>query len=118
MRVEIHLTGPDASVLAELASSMLEGASGGIKPQYSSQEPNEEASKDDLVAIAALIISIPSAIVAAMDLIQRTELVDRVHALLKKLRKSDATAKLVAGSETPLDLTSATADQVLDRFAR
>ena len=69
------------------------------------------------MAVAALILSIPSAILAAMDLVERAGIAERIRGLLKKVRESDGTATLHVGSKPPLDLKITTEDEVIDLIA-
>jgi hypothetical protein len=78
---------------------------------------DEKVSKGDPVASAALILSIPSAILAARDLVERARIAKRVRGLLQKVRKGDGTTALHVGDEPSLDLRTATEDEVMNLLA-
>ena len=117
MTIEIRLTGVNAEEARETAIEVLELASS-TAPQVRRQEYEEQAAKGDPVAIAALILSIPCAIVASMDLIERAKLVERVRDLRNRLEETAAKAYLIYRGKPPLDLANSTIDQVIDWLSR
>ncbi len=117
MTVEIRLSSAAAPVLAEPAEDLLRAA-GNTEPEHHNPSHREEASKGDPVAVAALILSIPGAILATMTLVERAKIAERIQRLLKKVREINSTATLHVGTEPPLDLRIATGDQVFDLLAQ
>lgn len=117
MTVEIHLSNTAAPVLAEPAEALLRAAAN-TKPEFRHLSHDEETSKGDPVAVAALILAIPGAILATLDLAERAGVTERVRGLLKKAREVDGTATLHVDAEPPLDLKTATEDEVMDLLAR
>ncbi len=117
MSVEIRLSSAVAPIIAEPAEDLLRAAAH-TEPERRHPGHDEEASKGDPVALAALILSIPSAILAAMDVVERAGIAERVRRLLKKVREIDGTATLHVGAEPSLDLRTATEDEVMDALAR
>lgn len=117
MSVEIRLSSAVAPIVAESAEDVLRAAAH-AEPERRHPGRDEEVSKGDPVAIAALILSIPGAIVAAMDLVERAGVAERVRRLLKKVHEVDGTATLHVGAEPSLDLRTATEDEMMDALAR
>ena len=117
MIVEIRLSGAAVPALAEPAEDVLRAAAN-AEPQRREPAPQIEPSKGDPVAVAALILSVPAAVLAALDLAERARLAERVRRLLKKVRASDGGATLHVGAEPPRDLSTATEDEVMDLLAK
>ena len=117
MTIEIRLSSATTPDLAEPAEDLLRAVA---KDELVRSEVGHDGktSKGDPVAIATLILSIPAAIVGTMDLAQRAGVVELIRALLKKVRKTDGTATLHVGTEPPLDLKTATEDEVIDVMAK
>jgi hypothetical protein len=117
MSVEIRLSSAVAPIAAEPAVDLFRAAAN-AEPERHNLCHDDEAAKGDPVAIAALILSIPAAILATMDLVDRVGVVERVRGLLKKVREVDGTATLHVAAEPSLDLRTATEDEVMDLLAK
>jgi hypothetical protein len=117
MCVEIHLSSTIAPVAVESAADLLRAAAH-AEPERRHPGYDAEVSRGDHVAIAALILSIPSALLAARDLVERSGVAERVRRLLKTVREAEGTATLHVGAEPSLDLQTATEDEVMDVLAR
>lgn len=117
MSIEIRLSGVDGHALADEAGDVLRAAAG-TEPERREGKAREEVFRGDPVAIAALVLSVPGAIVSLMDLAERARLAERVRGLLARVRSADGAATLHVPGEPPLDLTAATEDEVMDRLAR
>ena len=117
MSVEIRLSSAVAPIVAEPAEDLLRAAANN-EPERRHPSHDEEISRGDPVTIIALILSIPGAIVAAMDLIERARVAERVRRLLTKVREVDGMATLHVDAEPSLDLRTATEDEVMDVLAR
>lgn len=120
MTTTIHIAGPNAEALAaELESFFVEAL--GAVPERRLPPEDREAKRGDPVAIAALVLAVPGAIVATLDLAARARLGERIDQLLTRLRGTaapDDRVSLVSGTTPPLDLTTAGRDAVLDRLER
>ena len=117
MSVEIRLSGVDGLALADEAEDVLRAAAG-AEPVRRECKTEVEVVRGDPVAIVALVLSVPGAIVSLLDLAERARLVERVRKLLEQARSADGAATLHVPGEPPLDLAAATEDEVMDRLAR
>jgi hypothetical protein len=117
MSVEIRLSGVDGPALADEAEDVLRAAAG-TEPERRDRRPAEEVFRGDPVAITALVLSVPGAVVSLLDLAERAQLAERVRRLLGRVRSADGAATLHVPGEPPLDLAAATEDEVMDRLAR
>ena len=117
MSVEIYLSSAVAPIVAESAADVLRAAAN-AEPERHHPSHDEEVSRGDPVAIAAMILSIPGAIVAVMDIVERAGIAEQVRRLLTRVREVDGTATLQVSGEPSLDLRTATEDEVMDVLAR
>lgn len=119
MRMEIHLTGDMAAVLKDDAGNFLQDIGQGMAECWQDEEPsNADGQRGDGIAIAALILAIPGAVVATLDLAQRARLGQKIEVLLKKIRETRGGAVLHTQGDEPLDLKTAIVDEVLARIKR
>jgi hypothetical protein len=113
--IEIRLHGEAAHTVAEAAEQLLLAASA-TKPECHTPVSEAEPKRGDPVAMAALILSVPGAVLATMDIAARLRVVERVRALLQKARTTKGTVLLQVGAQPPLDLARASEDEVTDRL--
>ncbi len=119
--VRIHIDGPEAETGAsEIADFLNENLAARVASAAPKAPVVTDQKTADPVAVAALILSIPSALLAAMDLAERIELrkkITRLIDLAKRLRRGRGT---VARLETPSglrDLDAMSPDEVLELAA-
>jgi hypothetical protein len=117
MRVEIRLSPEAMPALAEPCEALLRAVCEAA-PERHYVHHAASPSRGDPVAIAALILSIPGAILATMDLLQRARVAERVRALLKQVRETQGSATLQVSETSALDLKTATADEVVNLLAK
>jgi hypothetical protein len=116
MTVEIRLSG--AAVALEMMVGEVLRSVGGVEPVRNDGAVEDGVERGDPIAVAALVLAIPGAIVATLDLMARTKVVERVQHLLEQVRKVDGGAVLRIDLQPPLDLSRASADDVMDRLGR
>ncbi|MEW5735219.1 MAG: hypothetical protein AB1921_10210 [Thermodesulfobacteriota bacterium] len=118
MTLEIRLRGDAAARLAGPAAALLRAVAG-AEPDQRTEKKDGEATRDlgTAVALASLVLSVPGTIVATLDLMERRKQGKLVRELLEKVRATPGLATLRKGSGPPLDLSSATEDQVMDLLA-
>ena len=124
MTLEITLSGADAAV-AEDATAELLREIGGQAPERATPVP-ADADRKDLatgIAAAALILSLPGAILATLqlrDMAARPRLRDRVDAVKKRIEPTFGEAILTTPNGKSIDLrrtpTDAVVDAILDEF--
>ena len=119
MTIEIHLTGDMATALKDDAQAFLQDISQGMTECRQCEEmPGIETQRGDAMAIAALILAVPGAVVATLDLVERARLSQKIQALLKKIKMIKGSAVLHTQGDEPLDLKTAIVDEVLARINR
>lgn len=117
--MELHLTGDMAAVLKDDAGDFLQDIGQGMAECRQGQEPSgADGRRGDGIAIAALILAIPGAVVATLDLAQRARLGQKIEVLLKKIRETRGGAVMHSQGHEPLDLKTAMVEEVLARIKR
>ncbi len=119
MSITIRLTGAEADRLDAPAHALLTEVSG-AEPAHERTTRTEPDRKDlaTTIAIVALVLSIPGWINSALDLAQRTRLLEWVAALLDAVKASDADAELQVEGAPSLDLRTSSVDAVVDLLLR
>jgi len=120
MTIEIRIEGSNAQGLAVIARSFLEEVFRQVPETHSPLAGPADPRKGDPVAVAALILAVPGAVLATLDLVQRARLAERIETLCTSLRNratpGDRVQLLMSGSDTALDLLSANRDAVMNRL--
>jgi hypothetical protein len=111
--IRIRVAGPDAEAMATEAEAFL-AETFAVTPARAAAAPAPDAKRGDPVAIAALVLSVPSAVLATLDLAKRLELADRLDRFLSRLRAHTGIAQLQIDTHPPLDLGAAPRDQIID----
>ena len=111
MTIEIHLEDQEGE-LVEQARELLESLTGSEVESHA-VTPKTTSHRGDPVAIAALVLAAPGAIVATLDLVQRAKLAEKVSKLLGTARRSRRSATL-RKKQRKLDLKTASDDDVID----
>ena len=119
MSMEIHLTGDMATALKDDTQRFLQDISQGPAQCRPIDEPHAgEDLKGDAITVATLILTVPGAVVATLDLAERFRLSRKIQGLLKKIKESNGDAVLHTDGEDPLDLKTAGVDEVLARIKK
>jgi hypothetical protein len=120
MTIEISIAGPNTQVLAAEVEAFLAEAFQET-PERRSQPEGWTPHRGDPLTVAALVLAVPGAITATLDLAQRARLAERIDGLRERLRAKAApedTVSLLTWGETDLDLIAADRDSVLDRIEK
>lgn len=123
-KLQFRIEGEGSEDAAEALARWIE-ADWGIAPALleSRQAPAEAgAAKTDPIALAALILSIPSVILATVDLIDRIKKKEKLDTLLEQTRKlqqehSTLRIRVITPGGTVLELENTTSAQLLDAAA-
>ena len=113
MTMEIHLSGIAAMELEPLARAVLRSL-GRSDPICREEPAIDEPGRGKGIAVAALFLGLPGAIVSTSDLAERAKLSEHVHVLIEKAQAMEATVTLCVGSSTPLDLSLTSVDEVMN----
>jgi hypothetical protein len=117
MKIEAHLSDAALPALVEPIKGLLRSLAG-VEPEAEQIAADPQRSKGDHVATAALILAIPGAVVATIDLVERARLAVKIRSLLDKVRATQGSVSLRFGEHPYLDLREASEDQVPDFFFR
>ncbi|WP_372396410.1 hypothetical protein ABMY26_11505 [Azospirillum sp. HJ39] len=118
MSITITIAGPKAPALAAEVEEFLADALGTDAERLPPSQ-DQAIQRGDPLAVAALVLAVPSAIVATLDLAARARLAERIDRLLERVRGTAAPAdsvRLTSGAAPELDLITAKRDAVLDRL--
>jgi hypothetical protein len=88
--VELRISGPDAEALAAELAALVDdefGTRPPVRPIRSSAPPGEVMRSADPVAVAALVLAVPGALLAASDLARRMEVSQKIGRLLEWARR-------------------------------
>lgn len=114
MTVEVHLADDNDSDFDWQACEFLRRCSG-AEPLRSINDPIAgDERKGDPIAIAALILAVPGAILATVGFAERARLMERIRRFLEKAKKSRAHVTMRTSDKRQLDLSHTTADEVMD----
>lgn len=120
MSLTLTLTGPGAPHATDTAADLLATLTGELPQTLSSSGPDDI--RRDLgtgLAIAAIVLAAPSAVLATLDLAtrlrKRRELAPKVEAVKRVLEAAD-TEGTIRIEETTISLTGLATDQILDRL--
>ncbi|MEO0760354.1 MAG: hypothetical protein AAFZ09_00855, partial [Pseudomonadota bacterium] len=129
MTLEIKLYGADPRAAADAAAMLLEEIAG--KPPVRESLDEAGGERRDLglaiafaalaVSTASLIVSLPAAMLAALELrdrLDRGRLRDRVEAVQRQLGQDDAEATITTPVGTEIDLRRTATDHVVDLILR
>ena len=118
--IAIRIEGAKAQALAAEADACLREALRQT-PERAVVPPETTPTRADPIAVAALILSVPGAVLATLDIAQRLQLAERLERFLATLRARADRAdrvQLCGGDEPSLDLTRADRDQVMDALSK
>jgi len=118
MSITITIAGPNAPAHAAEVEAFLADA---LATHAVRLPPSQDQAiqRGDPLAVAALVLAVPGAITATLDLAARAQLAKRIDQLLDRLRGTAAPAdsvRLTSGAAPELDLITAKRDAVLDRL--
>ncbi len=117
MAIEVVLNG-SAVALEDAATAVLGALGAGTPERREARADDGGTEKGKWMAVAVLILAIPPAIDASWNLAERARLAERVTGFLQHLRQTDGDAVLRADGLPPLDLRTATPDEVLEWLIR
>ena len=118
--IAIRIEGPNAQALAAEADAFLREALRET-PERAVMPAETTPTRADPIAVAALILSVPGAVLATLDIAQRLKLAERLDRFLATLRARAGGAdrvQLCGGDEPSVDLIRADRDQVMDALSK
>ncbi len=117
MKLEIKISGGRRDRIESAITDFLQKQFG---EQPTRSQHAEPATKRDgtIIAVIGLLLSLPSAAIAAMQFAEKVKLKERIDALLERVRdaasEDDDVVILTIDDRTPIDLKSATVETVAD----
>jgi hypothetical protein len=114
--LRLHLDGTAADAAADELAAFFEAEFGRRPARLPAAGPGETGRKTDPVAIAALVLALPSAMLAAMDLAERIRLREKIARLIdlaRRLKRDRGTAVRVETAAGLQDLAALDPDRVL-----
>jgi len=118
MSITVTISGPNAPALATAVEAFL-ADSLATRAERLPPPEDQPIQRSDPLAVAALVLAVPGAIAATLDLAARARLAERIDRLLERVRGTAAPAdsvRLTSGAAPELDLITAKRDEVLDRL--
>lgn len=120
MSIIFTIAGPNAEALAtEIEAFVAEALDKPAARCVRQEQQGLHRGELDPIAVAALVLAIPGAITATLDIVTRARLAERIDRLLKRLRGAaspEDSVHLASGTASSLDLISAGRDAVLNRL--
>lgn len=120
MTITVRIGGPNAESLAEEVEVFLSAAFDETTTRQV-EAADADQRRDDPVAMAALLLSIPGALLAALELAERAKLAERVSRLRRRLAESlsaEDRVELRVDDEPAVDLARDGTDTVMDLLAK
>lgn len=114
------IRGRDAETIAQKAAAILSAELGAKATLSAPNRPYQDGSRDiDPIALAALIVSIPSAALATLDLLERMKKKQKIENALTKIEGliadfTDASIQLKAPDGTLLKIEKSAAAKLID----
>ena len=119
--MNLHLEGEAAETAACALAHFFDEEFGIVTSRAAIQAQPAPGRRADPVAIAALVLSVPGAVLATMDLAERIRLKEKIGRLIALCRRQKEDSGTIVRLETATglrDLAELTPDDVLDEAAR
>ena len=117
MKLEVKISGGRSDRLEGAITDFLQAQFGEqpTRSQHAEPAPRREGTT---IAVIGLLLSLPGAIGAAMQLAEKVKLKERIGVLLERVRdaasEDDDVVILTIDDQTPIDLKTATVETVAD----
>ncbi|MFD2233226.1 hypothetical protein [Phaeospirillum tilakii] len=117
MSLDLCLHGPGAAALEPLALDLLRRL-GGAEPVRRVDVPAAEGERGRVLNTATVVLTLVGGVNDLLSLEDRFHLTEAVTRFLAEVHASGTPATLRYRLDPPLDLSRATADEVMDRLSR